>query len=112
MVFSNQRTQSAVSACGSVGRWESVAWLGLAGITKGLSVGVTKQVMGWGGTVTPAQKQEVRREGREGDEAAGSRNGEEAYAGGGGTGTQEGRRMSFCKQECMIGSNHTVTFIK
>lgn len=41
-----------------------MAWLGSAGVTKGLSMGVTVRVMGWGGIVTPAQEQEVEREGR------------------------------------------------
>lgn len=43
----------------------SLAWLGSAGVTRGLSVGVTERVMGWGGTVTPAQEQEVERVWRE-----------------------------------------------
>lgn len=64
MVPSNQRTQSVVRACGGGGRWESVAWLGSAGVTKGLGMGVTERVMGWGGTMTPAQEQEVEGEGR------------------------------------------------
>lgn len=59
MVFSNQRTQSVVRACGGGGRWGSVAWLNSAGVTKGLSMGVNERVMGRGGTVTPAREQEV-----------------------------------------------------
>lgn len=46
MLLSNQRTQSAVRARGGGGMWESLAWLGAAGVTKGLSMGVTKRVMG------------------------------------------------------------------
>lgn len=41
-----------------------MTWLGSAGVTKGLSMGETEIVMRWGGTVTPAYKQEVEREGR------------------------------------------------
>lgn len=88
MVFSNQLTQSVVRACGGGGRWQSAAWLGSAGVTKGLSMGVTARVMGWGGTLTPAREQDVEERGEEGDEGAVSRRGrkEEAYAGGGGSG--------------------------
>lgn len=39
MLYSNQRTQSVVRACGDGGMWESLAWLGSAGVTKGLSMG-------------------------------------------------------------------------
>lgn len=58
MVFGNQPTQSAVTACGGGGRW-GPAWLNSAGVTKGLSKEVTERVMGRGGTVTPAREQEV-----------------------------------------------------
>lgn len=63
-----------------------MAWLGSAGVTRGLSMGGTERVMGGGGTVTPTQEKDVERAREKGDEGAVSRKREEACAGGGGTG--------------------------
>ncbi len=87
-MFSNQLTQSVVRACGGGGRWQSAAWLGSAGVTKGLSIGgdCEGNGMGWHSDSCPRTGCGGERE--EGDEGAVSGRGrkEEAYAGGGGSG--------------------------
>lgn len=66
MKYGVQQSAYTIS-CQSLWRWWEVAiwaWLGSAGFTKSLSMGVTVRVMGWGGTMTPAQEQEVENERR------------------------------------------------
>lgn len=82
-------------------RWRSVAWLGSAGVTKGLTTGVTERVMGRGGT-----RNRRWREKGEGDEGAVKRKGEEAYAGRGGTGPSVARPSTLF--ELREGGNRAV----